>query len=556
MSLNLNKTDQELEEQYQEALINNRKSEKNIKAVLFTSLLIVLGGVPLILGYFTYQVYSSHIRLNNGTKTTAILDNEYTEVRSNRTGTKYKVSYYFTVNGKTYSGDGSLIKKPTSKDAAVIYDPTDPSNNKLEGGKDFFEEIGQTIIIALVLGIIANLFVWGLKSAGKFSFRKSTKQKTSTTNNESSAQPKKTEVTKPSNSFQLSSNSILWIEKELLKLNKEMWGEERPTHDLQFLQSFPETLLKKDNLSTNDVAEVAKILVNETRKRINKLEVPFRKPRVEFTSLLPNNEPGHIEFGEYETVIRIHPDYTDNPFALASILCHEIAHFILDHNGLRKDDRNENEKLTDLFIFVCGQGLVHLQGIVDITSENGQTIENRLGYLSLEEMAYAHVRCSAQRGLSVSKIAPDYFSGKVFEEVKKAVDFLKIQNSKSASLAEIILCPNNHILRISMERKSQFIRCPKCKWEKEIWLHKSDQINFLVDKGIKDYDSGDFTPALEIFRKVQTIDKSHSIAYCWASRCLRKLGKKQDAVRELQKLLSFSPDDQIVQDEMKTLIYD
>jgi len=251
-----------------------------------------------------------------------------------------------------------LTKEPTSKNVTVIYDTTDPSNNKLGGGKDFFEEIGQTIILALVLGVVANLVTWGLKLTGNFSFRKSVRQKNPITSKNPSPQPIKTEVPKRPNNFQISSKSILWIEKELLKLNSEMWGEERPPHDLQFLQSFPETLLKKDNLSANDVAEVAKILVNEIRKRINKLEIPFRKPRVEFTSLLPNNEPGHIEFGEYETVIRIHPNYTDNPFALASILCHEIAHFILDHNGLRKDDRNENEKLTDLFIFVCGQGLI------------------------------------------------------------------------------------------------------------------------------------------------------------------------------------------------------
>ncbi len=286
MSLNLNKTEQELEEEYQEALLSGRKNEKNVKTILVTGLLIVLGGIPLVLGYFVYQSYAAHIRLNNGTKTTAILDNKYTEIKSNRTGTRYEVSYTFTVDERTYSGDGYLTKEPTSKKATVIYDPTDPSNNKLEGGEDFFESVGKTIIFALIIGIIANLFTWGLKSAGKFPFHKSVRQKKPTTNKNPSAQPRKTEVPKPSDKFQISSNSILWIEKEFLKLNREMWGEERPPHDLQFLQSFPETLLKKDNLSTNDVAEVAKILVGEIRKRINKLEVPFRKPLVEFTSLL------------------------------------------------------------------------------------------------------------------------------------------------------------------------------------------------------------------------------------------------------------------------------
>ena len=554
MSLNIYRTDQELEEEFQEAVTSGRKNEKNVRTVLFIGLFIVLGGVPLIIGYFAYQVYSAHSRLNNGTKTTATLDNKYTEIRSNRTGTKYEVSYSFTVNERKYSGDSYITEKPTSSKAAVIYDPTDPNNNKLEGGKDFYERTGETIILALILGIVTNAVTWGLKLAGKFSFPNSLKKRTPTFSSQPSTYTKKT-VPKSSQNFQISSDKILWIEKEILKLNKEMWGEERPPHNSQFLQTFPEILLRKDDLSTNDIAEAAKILVNETRKRINRLEVPFRKPRVEFTKLLPNNEPGHIEFGEYETIIRIHPDYKDNPFGLASILCHELAHFILDHNGLRKNNTNENEKLTDLFIFVCGQGLIHLQGIIEVTSKNGQTIENKLGYLSIEEMAYAHARCSAQHKISTSKIAPEYFSGKVFEELKKAINFLKIRSGKSETLAEIILCPKNHILRISTDRKSQTIRCPKCKWKKEIWFRRSDQIDSLLNNGIKDYDSGNFTVALETFRKIQSVDKSHSMAYCFAARCLKKLGKKQDAIRELQKLLSFRPEDQVVQDEMKTLIY-
>lgn len=552
MSLNLNKTDKELEEDYRDALISGEKTATRIGTVFVTVFFVLLASIPILIGYFAYQSYSAHTRLNDGIKTIAVLDNKYTKITSNRTGTKYRVSYTFSVNNKKYYGKNDLTQEPKSTNIPVIYDPTDPSNNKLENGKDFFEEVGQTIIVALILGIIANLFTWGMRAAGSFSFRKSTQQKSYPKNQ--TPQPNKTDV--PKKDFQLSSDSILWMEKEILKLNKEMWGEERPPHNSRFLQIFPEILLRKDDLSTDDVAEAAKILVSETRKRINKLQVPFRKPRVEFTKLLPNNEPGHIEFGEYETIIRIHPDYRDNPFGLASILCHELAHFILDHNGLRKNNTNENEKLTDLFIFVCGQGLIHLQGIIEVTNENNQTIENRLGYLSLEEMAYAHARCSTQHKISTSKIAPEYLSGKVFEELKKAINFLKIKNSKSESLAEIILCPSNHILRISTDKKSQTIRCPKCKWEKEIWLHESDQINSLLDNGIKDYDSGNFAAALETFRKIQAIDKSYSMAYCFAARCLKKLGKKQDAIRELQKLLSFCPDDQIVQGEMKTLIYD
>lgn len=354
--------------------------------------------------------------------------------------------------------------------------------------------------------------------------------------------------------FQIDVKSILWIEKELLKLNQEMFSEDRPQRDSNFFQHFPKVLLTKEKLSTSDIAEAITELVKQTEKRIGKLEVPFRKPRVIFTLNLPENEPGHIEFGEYETIIRIHPDFLENPFALASILCHELAHFILDQNGLRKENKFDNEKLTDLFIFKCGQGLIYLQGILDVTSENEITTENRLGYLSLEEVAYAHVRCSSQHGLSIPDILPKYLTTKIFTEVKRGVEFLTLKNS-SLQLAEIILCPNNHVLRISIKR-SQKIRCPKCKWEKEIWMHKNDHLNFLIEKGIRNFDCGNFNEALQDFRDAQKIDRMYSMAYCWASRSLKKLGKRQDAIRELQKLLSICPEDVTAQNEMKNLIYE
>lgn len=356
--------------------------------------------------------------------------------------------------------------------------------------------------------------------------------------------------------FQIKSEQILWIEKQLLKLNDEICGENRPQNNSEFFQVFPKVLLTRDKISTRDVEEAIFDLVKQTEKRIGKLKVPFRKPVVEFTSNLPKNEPGHIEFGWDKTIIRIHPDFIENPFGLASVLCHELAHFILDQNGLRKSNEQENEKFTDFFVFRNGQGLIYLQGILDLTANHKQTTESKLGYLSLEEMAYAHVRCAAQHGLLSENISPDYYSGRVFEEVKKAITFLTFKNDASKKLAEMIICPNNHLLRISSEKKSQKIRCPKCKWEKEVWLNKKDHLNFLIEIGTKEFDLGNYNKALIFFREAQQIDKLYSIAFCSASRCLKKLGKKQEAIRELRKILSIYPEDILAQEEMKVLIYD
>jgi hypothetical protein len=346
--------------------------------------------------------------------------------------------------------------------------------------------------------------------------------------------------------------SILWIEQDLLKLNREIAGEDRPEHNLNFLQTFPKEILAKTSLTPADVAEAAIELVNQTRNRIGKLEVPFRKPRVEFTALLPEDEPGHIEFGWDETIIRIHPYYAGKPSALIAILCHELAHFILDHNGLRKDKRSENEKLTDLFVFRCGQGLIYLQGVRDVTHQGEQRIESKLGYLSLGEMAYAHVRCTAQHGLSVSKIYPDYFSGQTSEQVKQVIGFLASGNGQ---LAEMILCPNNHVLRLSTENKSHLIRCRKCGWQQEIWLYRKERVNFLVKSGIQNFDAGNISQALKHFREAQEVNGKHTMAFIWASRCLKKLGDHQGALKEVRKILMKCPDDKIAQEEMKGLLY-
>ncbi len=503
-------------------------------------------------GYNSYQSYVEHSKLaENNLETEGFLENEYTEVT--RKGVKtYRVSYVFKVDGQPYRGTAEVSTKPSSSRIAVVYYPTNPSINKIKGGKDEYEYSTVPFLALLIVGIIASIVLGAIQK------QKTEIQPQSKTNPKTYSEtipPKYPESAKSSNKLQISSKSILWIEKEILNLNQEISGEARPEHNSSFFQTLPKSLLEKDILTTKDVAEAATQLVKQTRERIGKLDVPFRKPRVEFTSQLPKDEPGHIEFGESETTIRIHPNYVDNPFALAAILCHELAHFILDHNGLRKSNRNENEKLTDLFVFKCGQGLIYLQGIFDVTSKDGQTVESRLGYLSLEEMAYAHVRCSTQYGLLSSKIAPDYFSGKTFEEVKKAIEFLTVKKNSSQPLAEMIVCPNNHILRFSTERKSQSIRCPKCKWEKIIWLHKKDQLDFLIQGGINEFDSGNFTKALENFREAQGINKTYSMAYCWASRCLKKLGNRQDAIRELQKILSICPEDVAAQNEMKSLIY-
>ena len=64
---------------------------------------------------------------------------------------------------------------------------------------------------------------------------------------------------------EFSSEGIVWIENELLKLNQEITDEDRPEHNSNFLQSIPEVILIKDTLTPKDVAEAVADLVKQTR---------------------------------------------------------------------------------------------------------------------------------------------------------------------------------------------------------------------------------------------------------------------------------------------------
>lgn len=360
--------------------------------------------------------------------------------------------------------------------------------------------------------------------------------------------------TSRSETFQIPGTSIVWIEKELIRLNQAMYGENHPPPKLNFLQRIPSLLLEKEKLSEPDVGRIAQDLVQQTRQRVGRLDVPFRNARVIFDAKGLLDEPGHIEFGNSETIIRIRPHYVHDPFGLIAILCHELAHFILDQNGLRKDNRLENEKLTDLFVFKVGQGLVSLQGILDFVDTGDQRVETRLGYLSLAEMAYAQVRCSSQFNLTRDAILPKHFVGKAFDEVEKAIRFLTPKNDVHGHVCEIVLCPKGHVLRVSKKGPSANIRCPKCAWRKEIWFHKSEQRNSLIETGVRKFDAGEIDLALKIFRNAQSVERENSLAYCWAARCLKRQGKHQDAIREIRKLLTICPEDKMANDEMKVLI--
>lgn len=110
-------------------MASNKKQKLFVIAVVAAWCVVMIG---------IHHMYSLGQRLDTvGVRTDGSLDHEYTEYKSNRGGQWYITTYSFTVNGTNYSGQNRLSSEPTSGRATVIYDPADPSNNRLEnGGRD------------------------------------------------------------------------------------------------------------------------------------------------------------------------------------------------------------------------------------------------------------------------------------------------------------------------------------------------------------------------------------------------------------------------------------
>lgn len=350
-------------------------------------------------------------------------------------------------------------------------------------------------------------------------------------------------------------DALMWVERELRLLNRRMVREDRPEYVPAFLQPIPRSFSASSVLTPEDVAEAASQLVECTSKRIGRWEVPFRKPRAEFTVLLPKDEPAHIEFGEFETLIRIHPAFAPDSHSLAAVLCHELAHFIKDHNDVRRPSRNEEERITDLLVFRCGQGRIYLAGVHSVTWNGQHEVRRKLGYLSVGEMAYAHVRCAAQHRVAIQDIECG-LDARARELVHDTIEFLSRGNGDAAyPLAEVLVCPSDHVLRVPVSDKGQHVRCAECGWEQEVWIHSKDRVSALIGRGIQYVEAGDMEGALKRFREAQEADEMHTMAYCWAARCLQRMGRHQDAIREVRKILTKRPEDIDAQEEMRTLLY-
>jgi hypothetical protein len=116
-----------------------------------------------------------------------------------------------------------------------------------------------------------------------------------------------------------------------------------------------------------------------------RLSVPFMTPRIEVSKL--QGAAGQFVEEDGWVKLVLNSEFGHHPAASRAILCHEMCHYILFANGIRFADRADNERLTDVAIFVLGMGEVFLDGFrsKEVASNRDG---HRIGYLTDDEYRF------------------------------------------------------------------------------------------------------------------------------------------------------------------------
>src|SRR5260221_5530903 len=153
MHLDLHASEEELA---QIAKVERRKDRITNSVVVLVVLALTAGA-----GYWIYGQHVRAVRLDTQGKRVVgkVEGDEYTEVTRTKTGeVRYEIHYWFNVGAGTYRSSGMVRDRPHAyQDVTVIYDPVDPSNNKLEGENPFSSTWPETIGLLAFAYIVAGI---------------------------------------------------------------------------------------------------------------------------------------------------------------------------------------------------------------------------------------------------------------------------------------------------------------------------------------------------------------------------------------------------------------
>jgi hypothetical protein len=143
-----------------------------------------------------------------------------------------------------------------------------------------------------------------------------------------------------------------------------------------------------DGHAESDLERVLEALLNHARRVAPGLSVPHYVPRVQIVSL--TDAGGQFrELPDGWVMITVADQFLTNQPAVQAILAHEACHYLLASAEIEAADRHQNERLTDLCMFICGLGKVYLAGYKTGLGQPEYRRGHRLGYLTDEEYQFA-----------------------------------------------------------------------------------------------------------------------------------------------------------------------
>lgn len=143
--------------------------------------------------------------------------------------------------------------------------------------------------------------------------------------------------------------------------------------------------LNPSELNGLNIQEAAEKMLAHVRM-ITKLLIPFTVPTVSYKKSKDGSGVGqYIRWSNNFKEITIDPDLINHRAAAMTTLAHELCHFILYSNKIFIRNTAQNERLTDVCMFVVGFGGIVMRGNRYRKKTILGDVDTRLGYLSTEE---------------------------------------------------------------------------------------------------------------------------------------------------------------------------
>lgn len=177
------------------------------------------------------------------------------------------------------------------------------------------------------------------------------------------------------------------VEQLLQNLAERAWRKDLQYPDGSFLLS-PTALVRE--ASAQAMETNLRILYEHARRWAPGLMVPYKVPKVRISgTILPAGQ--YCVDSDGWVSIDVSTDFAYQSEALFVVLAHEACHHILDINGLDdKRNRDRNERLTDLAMFVFGFGDIVNGGRKSAIQTKSGYAQTHLGYLEDADYAFAY----------------------------------------------------------------------------------------------------------------------------------------------------------------------